>query len=648
MTTFRTNPVPLSTLLANVDSGKIQLPDFQRGWVWDDYRIRALLASISRGFPIGAVMTLDAGGDVNFATRLVEGVNGQANGVLDQFLLDGQQRLTSLYQALISPATVTTRDSRGARIKRWYYVDMLKAMDATSDREDAIVSVPEDKRVTEDFGRRVTLDLSTPEQEYANHMMPTERLLDAMDWLFAYNDYWQGTDRQHPRGDVKTFRNSFNEDVVKSFSGYALPVIALGSETPKEAVCTVFEKVNTGGVTLTVFELVTASFAASNFSLRDDWDERRGRMRRESVLHGVGGEQFLQAVALLATQRKRRERERAQPDTPPNQLPRIGCQKRDVLNLTLDEYQVWAAEVEGGFFQAAKFLHSQYVFNAWDVPYATQLVPLAALFVELGSDLEDANARERLEHWYWSGIFGEAYGSAIETQYARDLEQVAEYVRTGAEPLLVEEANFVPQRLLSLRTRNSAAYKGLYALQMKNGAADWRTGEKLTLATYHDEAIDIHHIFPVAWCQADPPIPADLYNSIINKTPIDAGTNRRIGGRAPSEYLPRLRSSYSNLDEALQAHWVNPDHLEEDDFYTSFVERGEQMLSLIGKAMRKDIPGGREVFRNALLRGMPADLIPEGEAEDADDDAELQEFDDGENEYDDLGSAAYDDDEEAA
>ena len=563
-------------------------------------------------------MTLQAGGDINFKTRLVEGVNGSATSEINQFLLDGQQRLTSLYQALMSPDPVSTRDSRGGRIKRWYYVDMRKATDETVDREDAIVSVPEEKRVTRDFGRELLLDLSTPEHEYANHMIPTERLFNPMSWMLAYLGYWQGSEEPHPSGNATSFFEMFNQAIVDAFAGYQLPVIDLDRETPKEAVCTVFEKVNTGGVTLTVFELVTASFAASNFSLRDDWDERRGRMRRESVLHGVGGEQFLQAIALLATQRKRRERERAQPDAPPNQLPRIGCQKRDVLNLTLDEYQVWAAKVEDGFFQAAKFLHSQYVFNAWDVPYATQLVPLAVLFVELGSDLEDANARERLEHWYWSGIFGEAYGSAIETQYARDLEQVAIYVRTGAEPLLVEEANFVPQRLLTLRTRNSAAYKGLYALQMKSGAADWRTGEKLTVATYHDEAIDIHHIFPVAWCQADPPIPADLYNSIINKTPIDAGTNRRIGGRAPSEYLPRLRSRYSNLDEALQAHWVNPEHLEEDDFYTSFIERGEQMLSLIGKAMRKDIPGGREVFRNALLRGMPEDLVPEGEAEDAD------------------------------
>ena len=105
--------------------------------------------------------------------------------------------------------------------------------------------------------------------------------------------------------------------------------------------------------------------------------------------------------------------------------------------------------------------------------------------------------------------------------------------------VLVGEANFIPERLLSLRTRNSAAYKGLYALQMKSGASDWRMGEQLAFATWHQKDIDIHHIFPVAWCsKANPPVPPRLYNSIINKTPIDAATNRKIGGNAPSALSP--------------------------------------------------------------------------------------------------------------
>lgn len=71
---FKTNPVSLAELLENIDKGQIQLPDFQRGWVWDDYRIRSLLASISRGFPAGAVLTLAAQGNIGFKSRLIEGV----------------------------------------------------------------------------------------------------------------------------------------------------------------------------------------------------------------------------------------------------------------------------------------------------------------------------------------------------------------------------------------------------------------------------------------------------------------------------------------------------------------------------------------------------------------------------------------------
>lgn len=617
MATFTTNPIYLNRLLENVESGEIRLPDFQRGWVWDDYRIRALIASISRGFPVGAVMTLQAGGEVKFKTRLVEGVKGDARSEIGQFLLDGQQRLTSLYQALKSPDAVETRDSRGGRIKRWYYVNMLKAMEEDVDREEAIVSMPEDKRVTRDFGREVLLDISTPELEYANHMMPTKLLLDPSSrWLLEYLEYWN-SNGAHPKGLPTSFFSRFNETVVSVFSHYQIPVIALGRETPKEAVCTVFEKVNTGGVTLTVFELVTASFAASNFSLRDDWENRRKRLHEGfGVLRGIQGEHFLQAVTLLATQKRRKERIRKQPHAPPNQIPRISCQKRDILGLTLADYQEWADEVEGGFAEAAKFLHKQFVFKEQDVPYNTQLIPLATLFVELGQEARFGKGQERLEHWYWSGIFGEAYGSAVETQYALDLEQVAEYVHKGAMPRLITEANFNPERLISLRTRNSAAYKGLYALQMKEGASDWLKDTLLTLEVHYEENIHIHHIFPVAWCNQNG-VPESLYNSIINKTPLSARTNLIIGGSAPSRYLPKLERSISDdsaaavekLHSILQHHWLDPCLLRKDKFADCFTERGQKMLNLIGKAMGKKIADGRDAFRKALAsEGLPPGL----------------------------------------
>ena len=630
---FTANPVALTTLLTQLETGQIQLPDFQRGWVWDDERIRSLLVSISRGFPVRAVMTLSAGGDIQFRSRLIEGAasgEGSCQPRAEQYLLDGQQRLTSLYQAMRHTGPVETRDRPGGSKvrKRWYYVDIQRALNPSVDRDDTIVGVREDRIVRSNFGRTVEMDLSCRDHEFQHHMIPTEQVMDGMEWGFGYAQYWQQRGG-HPHGDPFAFFTRFKDNVLNCFTAYTLPVINLAKETPKEAVCIVFEKVNTGGVPLNVFELVTASFAADDFSLRDDWAARKGRLHSEfGVLQGLQGDQFLQAVTLLATQA--RHREAVADDKPPNQIPGIGCKRADILNLRLAEYQEWADRLEAGFRKAAKFLHGQYVFTAGNVPYGTQVVPLAALHVELGGELATANAQEKMNHWFWCGVFGEAYGGSVETQFALDLSEVAGYVRGGPEPTLVTQANFIAERLLSLRTRNSAAYKGLYALQMKSGAADWRSGEPLSLATWAGEGIDIHHVFPVAWCRgADPPIPPRLYDSIVNKTPIDATTNRMLGGQGPSRYLQRLRRDIDEdrLRRILEAHWIDRRALEEDRFGDFFVERGQAMLDLINRTMRKPEADGREVFRAPLdSAGLTADRD--------DGDAEVD--------YDPIGEGAYD------
>lgn len=107
--TFKTNPYNLSELLEDCHRGVIQLPDFQRSWVWDEDRIKSLIASISRAFPVGALMTLETGGDVNFKPRPVEGAPMEAAIASPQsLLLDGQQRMTSMYQVTMRGKVVET------------------------------------------------------------------------------------------------------------------------------------------------------------------------------------------------------------------------------------------------------------------------------------------------------------------------------------------------------------------------------------------------------------------------------------------------------------------------------------------------------------------------------------------------------------
>lgn len=103
ITTFDSTKESLLDMLRGIRDGKTQLPDFQRGWVWDDLHVRSLLASLSLSYPIGAVMMLQTGGEgVRFKPRLVEGVELHRPPEPERLIMDGQQRLTSLFQALYS------------------------------------------------------------------------------------------------------------------------------------------------------------------------------------------------------------------------------------------------------------------------------------------------------------------------------------------------------------------------------------------------------------------------------------------------------------------------------------------------------------------------------------------------------------------
>ena len=273
-----------------VHDGKAQLPDFQRGWVWDDNRIKALIASITNNYPVGAAMFLEYGNNnIRFKYRVIEGA--PSIGVKpEELILDGQQRLTSIYSSLYSDKPVNTRTDKGKEIKRYYYIDIEKALDSTIDRVEAIVSVPETRIVTSNFGRTVELDLSTPDKEFENKMFPLNIILDNLK-----AQYWQNAYYAYYKYDPTIIQRfiEFNSKLVMQTMQYKMPVILLGKETPKEAVCQVFENVNTGGVSLTVFELVTAIFAMDDFELRKDWETRYEKYFNGDILKVVTATDFL-------------------------------------------------------------------------------------------------------------------------------------------------------------------------------------------------------------------------------------------------------------------------------------------------------------------------------------------------------------------
>ena len=590
---FSSDELPLAELLERAARGDLQLPDFQRGWVWDDDHIRSLLVSISLSYPIGAVMTLVAGNpDVNFKARLLEGVTLVATPAPEMLLLDGQQRLTSLFQALKSLAPVCTRDSRGNELHHHYYANIDACIDPSVDREEkGIVGVPADRILRSDFGRTIDLDLSTRDREIAAAMFPLDIILDGgatMDWQMAYLQSGAGD-----QSDRFAKWKRFQDAIINSFVQYQVPTIALVKSTPKEAVCQVFEKVNTGGVTLTVFELLTATYAADDFELRKDWDERHERLAQHELLAEVDATAFLQIVTLLATYDRRQLHLQAHPED--DKAPAVSCKRREVLRLPLDDYRQWADGAERGMLRAVPFLHNHRIFRYRDLPYATQLVPLGAIFGWMKDRAELYASQQQLGQWFWCGVLGEMYGGAVATRFAIDLEDCIAWIDDrddSAPPRTVQAAQFQAERLLTLRTRNSAAYKGLYALQMKQGGRDFKTGQPIDVHAYMEDAIDIHHIFPRHWC-ATHDIEWWVTNCIVNKTALDAHTNRRIGGNAPSIYLSRIEAGDGIephiLDGFLRSHDIDPVALRRDDFVQFFNQRFESLLRHAAGAMGKPV-----------------------------------------------------------
>ena len=593
---FDSTKTALKSILEDIESGKMQLPDFQRGWIWNDDRVQSLLASVAVSFPIGAIMTLETGGQhIKLKPRPIEGTPDQITDEnLETLILDGQQRMTSLYQSLMCKRPVLTKDTRNKKVSRFYYISMEEALSKETDLEEAIIAVPED-RIQKELGG-IVWDLSTRNNEYEQSLFPVTELLDSAEWRRGYNKFWD-----HDEDKIK-FYDNFDAKVISCFEKYQVPIIKLGKDTPKEAVCLVFEKVNTGGVSLTVFELLTATFAADDFNLRDDWKKRKENMENNGgrILDNPDNDHFLQAVALL-TSYKKRENHFSNGGTV-DKAPGISCKRRDILNLTLTEYNEWADEAEKGFIKASRFINKEKIFWAQDIPYKTQLVPLACILSILGKYGDAGECRQKIARWYWCGILGELYGGAIETRFSLDLPQMLEYVRSDESiPKTISDAYFAPERLLTLRTRNSAAYKGIYALLMRDGCGDFRTGERIETSTFFNDDIDIHHIFPKSWCEDNENnIPKESYNSIINKTAISARTNRIIGGKAPSIYLNRLQDEFSispdTMDVYLKSHGINSVWMREDKYWNFFEDRAEHLLKIIEGATGMTINRDKNLF----------------------------------------------------
>lgn len=575
-----TDKFNLSILLEKIERGEIQLPDFQRDWIWKDEQIKSLLESVIRDFPINSILLLECDSDnLKFATRPIAGVD-KVDSKPQYLILDGQQRLTSLYCALFADKPVEIPPNK----KLFYYIDMKKAIEivknpsSVEDDKDMIISVDEKRKLkTKDK----TLDLSTPEKEFNEGMFPLNKLRNSFSWLSEYQSSTHNID----------IANEFHTEIIQKVLSYQVVYIKLDKNTPLEAVCKIFEKVNISGVVLKVFDLATALLAShvengKRINLRKDWEEIKKSFNDTSldILQDIEGTDFITALTLLASYENfRMDRKKA-----------VACKRENILKLNPGDYLRYKKIILEGFIEAGKFLEEEGIASKKYLPYKPQLIPMAAIFAEL--DLRGKNnaaSREKIRRWYWCSVFGESYRDGQGARFAKDIVQVIDWINYDELPEIIKNTQLVAAYLISLKKIQSAAFKGLVSVIFRNKATDFRSGRVMVLSANHDESIDLHHIFPKKYCE-DKNFSKDIYDSILNKTPISGETNKIIGKKAPSVYIrdfEKAGNKPQQLNASLRSHFIDAALCRADNFDAFIIDRAKKILDAIEELTGRKVSG---------------------------------------------------------
>ena len=542
--------VQISSLLSKVHQESLGLPDFQRDYVWDPNSTIGLIASTARHYPAGTILTVGNSQDY-FATRKFE--DAPSNGIRpDALVLDGQQRLTSLYQAFYGCGEYR------------FYLDLTKYLADLDLVESEVISY---EKATRKKNGKSFHDLMVGDFAYQaqNKILPLMHLFGPGE---NFHSWLLKTRNELPieeRDDFEKKMNSVFESFVQPIQSYLFPVVALSGNASLAALCTIFETLNRTGVKLTIFELLTARFWPAGINLRTLWDQS---LEEFPVLktYGVEPYQIIQAISLVSH-------------------PSATCKRDDILNLkpaVINDW--WRPAVEAMVYGLEILSADCRIVNEKWLPTAGMLGPLAAVLA-IGESLPNATKavrRAQVSRWIWCAIFSQRYEAAANTRGEKDVNEIREWFNDSTKvPESITQFTFDPNTLRFIASKNAGVYKGVICLTMKTngGSRDFMSGGLITSQLVMTGEVDDHHIFPSNYLKETKKITdKTLINCVTNRTLIDRETNNFIRDKAPSVYIGGLEAP--NVTQVLDSHLIpsgTNGPLTTDD-YELFLEKRSELI----------------------------------------------------------------------
>ena len=411
-------------LVEQAHEGKICLPNFQRDFVWTREEVADLVRSIMRGYFIGSLLLLRCEpNNPPFAPQFLRGSQPPLRDARPEYLvLDGQQRLSSLIYALTAP-DLSLKDSSQ---RRWFFVNL-----------DVLLTEPDSDEVVFDRAKRELRGLDKIATQYEQRMLPCTALL-TQELFYQWRDGWEdwlGQPATEDRDEYRDWRNGWTT-AVSAFQNFDVPLVELPrvDEDDGESigrVCAIFEKLNSTGVDLSVYDLLTARLYRHNIRLHDLWDEAvNAHARLKAWSKGKADEHKFGVLVLrtLALMRGLDPKPRILIDLQPANFENDWRRAVGAIERALELIELVGQDGFGVFAEK------------WLPGYGLTPI-LAALRAEIDDRKLGQAERDELRRWYWCNVFLERYSSAVESKSRKDyLEMTRHWFEGGPEPEVFREA----------------------------------------------------------------------------------------------------------------------------------------------------------------------------------------------------------------
>jgi len=584
----------VESLLENVHNGSYVIPYFQRAFEWQPRMVCELFESILQNYYAGLILFWDLNPEET-RKEIWDPIWGADLSLTPKkAVLDGQQRLASLYYAIYNPKKKFPN-------RYSYYVFFMNLNKTLNEDYEDVITYKyysiyqswEDIRKNKDswvdtgifpISLLSAIDPNISNQEYI-YSAECEGLL---------NMFIEKNKDKLPKGITthKVFL-VFNRILKYNFVSYPL-----SSDRSSPDICNIFARVNAKGMRLSTFDLMNAFLYPKGVKLRKElWENLNYELLKEI---DPGMNEYLLKLISLVKQNYCSSKYiyNLIPGEKIIRKDEFGKKYEDILVNDGEEFKnLWKNSCKYAE-RARKIIMNDFAAIKTEFIPNTTIVPvLGAILWEYKGDPDNINFKNNLKRWYWSAVLSEDYSGSSDSVMAKDFRDWKEWISIGKNIERIDRINMEFINNLNLKNvrKGSAQYKAIVCLLALNHAVDFYKEWVVGKGDFSYNNINDHHIFPKKVKELDPEKNKTFNETkdfIVNKTLLLDETNIKIKNKKPSQYIKDMiekHGSENKVKEIFKRHLITEkayEYMEEDDFDNFIVEREKaikkHIISILG------------------------------------------------------------------